>query len=254
MIWGKTYMENIKFKTKYISKYYAENRQHWNEFYLSEKRIMSSSMDRFENAFSVLDVGCACGGLAGALHEKYKIASYCGVDINEEAIAVANKQKKFLPFPQEFRCEDIVKTKDKKEYDIVICLGAADCNVDYDGIVNSCWNRVKEEGSLILSGRFTNEESLYDKEISYQLMENYENGEKAHYVVMNFMEWIDKICILKDLYYIEGYGYYGKPAATTRTPYSEVCFGTMSLQKIQGGGITRMKLEMPMNLLLSKSF
>lgn len=251
---GGMNMENIKFNTKSIAKYYMENRQHWDEFYLSEKRIMSSAMNRFETAFSVLDVGCACGGLAGALYEKYKISSYCGVDINEEAIAVANKQKKSLPFPQEFRCEDIVKTKDKKEYDIVICLGAADCNVDYNGIVNSCWNKVKEEGSLILSGRFTNGESLYDKEVSYQLMEDYDNGEKASYVVMNFLEWVDKICMLKDLYEVEGYGYYGKPAVTVRTLYNEVCFGTMALRKIQGGGIIRMKLDVPMNLFLSKSY
>ena len=59
-------MENIIFKTRNLAKYYTENRQHWDDFYLSEKRIMSSVMDRFENAFSVLDVGCACGGLAGA--------------------------------------------------------------------------------------------------------------------------------------------------------------------------------------------
>lgn len=232
----RTDMENVKFKTKDIAKYYMENRWHWDEFYLSEKRIMSSVMDRFENAFSVLDVGCACGGLAGALHEKYKIASYCGVDINEEAVTVASEQKKNLPFPQEFRCEDIVKSEDKKKYDVVICLGAADCNIDYDGIVNSCWNKVKEDGSLILSGRFTNGESLYDKEVSYQLMENDENGEKANYVVMNFLEWIDKVYMLKDLYGVEGYGYYGKPAVTARTPYNEVCFGTMALQKCVGGG------------------
>ncbi len=244
-------MENIKFETNNLSKYYADNRQHWDEFYLSEKMIMSSTMDRFKNAFSVLDVGCACGGLAEALHEKYKIASYRGVDINKEAIAVANEQKKNLPFPQEFRCEDIVKTEDKREYDVVICLGAADCNVNYDGIVNSCWNRVKEEGSLILSGRFTKGESLYDKEVSYQL--DYDTGEKVNYVVVNFIEWIDKICMLKDLYSVEGYGYYGKPAVTARTHYNEVCYGTMALQKCRGG-IVRAKFDMPMDLFLSKAY
>ena len=142
-------MENIIFKTRNLAKYYTENRQHWDDFYLSEKRIMSSVMDRFENAFSVLDVGCACGGLAGALNEKYKIASYCGVDINEESIMAAEKYKRNLSFPQTYRVEDIVKSKDKKEYDIVICFGAADCNVDYDGIVDGCWKRVKKGGGGI---------------------------------------------------------------------------------------------------------
>lgn len=164
---------------------------------------------------------------------------YCGVDINKPAVLLAQKHKKDLPFKQEFKCEDIVKIDDEREYDMVVCLGEADYdpNEDYDGIVSSAWRRVKPKGTLILSGRYTNLPSVYNIKDSYQLVENDKdkNDDRVPYVVINIFDWIEKIKKLKNLGNITGMGYYGRPVDTVRTMFDEVCFGTMGIQKSAGG-------------------
>lgn len=243
-------MENIIFESEELSKFYSENRHSWDDFYESEKRMLSMVMDQQSRECCVLDVGCACGGLAEALNERYQLSYYRGVDINKQCIDIAKARKADLPFTTEYTFEDIVKSKDQRVYNVVVSLGAADCNVDYDGIVQACWNRVAEDGYLVLSGRFTNDSSLYDTEISYQNICE-KDDEIASYVVMNFTEWVDKVKKMDCVSEVEGYGYYGKPASTVHTIYDEVCFGTMVLHKSVGGGIKRLKLDMPLELLSS---
>ena len=83
--------KNIVYKTDEISKYFSENRISFNAFYQSEKDILKT-INWFPE-ISVLDVGCGCGGLGRALSDEFGIKNYIGIDINSQAIEMANKIK-----------------------------------------------------------------------------------------------------------------------------------------------------------------
>ena len=70
-------MNNIFYKTDEISKFFNHNRIKWDQFYESEKKIINGL--NIDSSETVLDIGCACGGLGLALEEKFNIT----LDIEE---------------------------------------------------------------------------------------------------------------------------------------------------------------------------
>ena len=60
-------VKNIKYKTKHISEYFRTNRIKWDQFYPSEKWIFERIAGVNSKMGKVLDVGCAAGGLGGAM-------------------------------------------------------------------------------------------------------------------------------------------------------------------------------------------
>ena len=81
--------ENIIYKTEEISKYFSKNRTSFNSFYQSEKDILKT-INWFPE-ISVMDVGCGCGGLGQALNHEFGVENYIGIDINAQAIEMAEK-------------------------------------------------------------------------------------------------------------------------------------------------------------------
>ena len=59
-------MRNINYKTEEISNFFKKNRIKWNHLYLSEKKSINYIFNN-SNIKTVLDVGCACGGLGSIL-------------------------------------------------------------------------------------------------------------------------------------------------------------------------------------------
>ena len=94
------------------------------------------------------------------------------------------------------------------------------------------WNLVKEGGSLIISLRLTEQNTIDDIKKSYQFI-NYsgtDSGEIAPYVVLNAEEIIAKFYDL-GIRDIRGYGFYGNPSESAVTPYDKVCFTVFLLTK-----------------------
>ena len=136
-------MKNIKYKSEQISEFYKTNRMNYSEFFLSERTIIESVLNNSDKK-SILDIGCACGGLGKALSEKFNISKYTGVDINKEAIEWAKKNNK-LTIPYQYIDGDILrKTVDKA--DIVFPLSCADWNIETHSIVQKAWEQVNIEG------------------------------------------------------------------------------------------------------------
>ena len=63
--------ENIVYKSEETRDYYNSHRFKWDEFYESEKYIMHESFKMCNKPFTVLDVGCGCGGLGASLENRY---------------------------------------------------------------------------------------------------------------------------------------------------------------------------------------
>src|SRR2546425_712588 len=95
----------MAYKTGQIARFYQTNRVQWEQFYPSERFIFEQVADRFGPPKTVLDAGCAAGGLGRALQERFgTIKAYTGVDINSQVIAAAGQRAESW---QKFICGDV---------------------------------------------------------------------------------------------------------------------------------------------------
>jgi len=243
-------MKNIKYKSKQISEFYRMNRMKYSDFYLSEKNIIESVLQKNDKK-SVLDIGCACGGLGKALSEEFNISSYTGIDINQEAIEWAKKNNK-LNIPHQYIAGDILH-ETVNQADIVFSLSCADWNIETDAIIQKSWEQVKRGGILILSLRLTNKDSINDITKSYQYIDFFEKNdkkEKANYVIFNIKD-IFKIfnSLSPKVSEINAYGYYGSPSQSANVPYDKLLFAVFALKK-DASSECNIKLNFPLDIFL----
>lgn len=230
--------KNIKYKSREILDFYSSSRQHWDEFYPSERWVFEKVFNSEKSINDVLDIGCACGGLGLTLHQRFPITSYTGVDIHKDAIAWAVKNQKFSILTK-FIAGDILKLKLENQYDAVVSLSCADFNIETNAIIRRCWDLVKPDGYFIISLRLTNKKSINDIRKSYQYINfsrNAENPDICNYAVFNF---IDILNLLQGLIQrprtIGVYGYWGKPSPTAVTPFKKLVFAVFYIKKEDSG-------------------
>lgn len=250
---------NIHYKSEAIGNFYSKNRMKWSQFYASEQYIFEKVFAQSDKINTILDVGCACGGLGMALHEKFGIRQYFGIDINTRAIEIAKSKNLIWPMTAKFECADIVDKPSitcNKYFDLVVSLGCADWNTDTIKILNTCWEHTAIGGHFIFSFRLTNGKTLKSIDESYQHVQfdpqdlESEIEEKAPYVVTNVHE------VLKLIYQfnprpnkITAYGYWGKPSAVSVTPYDKIVFSVIAVQK-KNDGPPLAEILLPLDLLI----
>jgi SAM-dependent methyltransferase len=242
---------NIAYKSKQIVEYYSRHRQTWGELYPSEQWVFDRIASEKGDMLDLLDVGCACGGLASALSERFSLRSYTGVDIHQEAIAWARTERRLL-IPTTFIAGDIVQLPPGKPYDVVVSLSCADWNIETERIIAACWERVRAGGYFVISLRLTTEKGINDIKRSYQLIqfgETESEPEIANYVVFNFK---DALLMLRALTpqpeLIGAYGYRGKPSPTAVTPCKELVFAVFFVRKGTGTETPSIKAELHLPL------
>lgn len=241
---------NIAYNSDGFSKFYSLNRHHWDEFYKSERYIMKRYMDVMSKPFSILDVGCGCGGLGEALSEKYHLSMYHGIDINLPNIETARNTLS-LDCPFELTHGDIAEMNEVEKYDFVISFSCIDFNIEVEKMLLSCWTKVREGGRLILSVRLTDKPGVNDIQKSYQpIGVNANVEEMANYVVFNVKDFMETITKLPGLGGVDAYGYWGLPSATAHTPYERLCFSVAGLQKKINEKEPRVMLDLPLDLLI----
>ena len=215
---------NKIYKTNEIAKYFSNNRIKWSQLYRSEQLIIDKADIKSDS--SILDVGCACGGLGLILRDKYGVNNYTGIEINKKAY---NYAKRLYPSGQYFNI-DVLNLKNNQTkiglFDFVFSLSCIDWNVEFNKMLKKIYSYVSEEGKLIISLRLTNKPTISDINNSFQYI-NYSNrqvGEKASYIVLNANDFLDLIAENLDPQSIFGYGYYGPPSSTAITIYDTICF------------------------------
>ena len=218
--------ENLHYSGENLAEFYLSHRREWASLYPSEQRMFELLFEREGKMGSVLDVGCAVGGLGEALHERFGIESYTGVDVNAPSIEAARTISH--NFPSEFHCEDIVEMEGLPAHDVVASLGCADFNCSTVGIVEACWNAVRPGGSFVVSLRLTDGETVNDMEVSSQKItfgkpEGDGPVEVAPYVVMNWREALGLIGRFQPAR-ISSFGIWGTPSETASTPFERVVF------------------------------
>lgn len=244
-------MKNIKYKSDDISEFYKTNRMNYEDFYPSEKIIIESIL-KGESNKTILDIGCACGGLGKALSDNFNISSYTGIDINTQAIEWAKDNNK-LNIPHNYIDDDILKS-DVQKADIVFSLSCADWNIQTDAIIKKSWDCVNDGGYLIMSLRLTKEQSINDVNKSYQYIDFFHNNnkkEKANYTIFNI---IDILKIFNNLTpkpsNIDSYGYYGTPSSTACIPYDKLLFAVFAVKKDKLDLDTKLNLKFPLDIFI----
>ena len=231
---------NIAYHTDAIASYFGANRRQWNQFYPSERWIIERVAEKGKSLGRILDVGCACGGLAVALAERYEVEHFTGIDINQQAIQVASGSRD-ISVPAMFIHGDVTEGNvlGGAVFDTVFNLSCADWNVDFSGILRKSWSHVAPGGVMIISLRLTDGPGERDFLRSYQYIHYGDAGaipaeaEKAAYVVLNVSEALAEISQLEPEH-VTGYGYWGSPSATARTNFSRLVFSVFAIHK--GGG------------------
>ena len=254
---------NIHYKTDAIANFYTQHRVKWNQFYLSEHFIFEKVFAEHRGIRTVLDAGCACGGLGRALHERFGIGHYTGVDINRSSIEQARSEQFDFPVPAQFECADIAERPDvlkHKKYDLVVSLGCADWNTDTNQILKTCWEHTADKGFLVFSFRLTNRKTLNSIEHSYQHVHFDEtqqlkgNEERAPYVVTNIS---DMLRMVHEFHpkpdRLLGYGYWGPPSPMAVLPYEEIVFSVLAVRKGPAGSVTMADLLLPLDLFVERN-
>lgn len=246
-------MKNIHYQTQEISRYFQSNRNHWEDLYPSEQVVIERL--NINGSTSVLDVGCGCAGLYNALTERYKLKSYTGIEINEQAAKIAQ-----ATYPQQQIIHgDILEVSNDaladKSFDCVVSLSCIDWNLRFDEMLEVLWKHVAPGGVLLCTLRLTSEASCLDFSRSFQYINfDYQlEGERAPYFVLNADEALAKLQ-LPNACKISAYGYWGKPSPTAVTPYQQVCFGAYSVRKSSEEAMSQLcefELDLPDGLLNS---
>ncbi len=140
---------NIEYQTDQITHYFKENRVTWDQFYESE-RVIISQLKLTKNS-KILDIGCGCGGLGLALLDQFEVENYSGVEINSFAAERARKMNS----KAQIYCGDILKLSKnilhEKQFDVVFSLSCMDWNVQFDDMLASAWEFVQSGGGEISS-------------------------------------------------------------------------------------------------------
>lgn len=235
--------KNIAYQTEELRRFFETNRVKWDQFYESEKKIISNlNLDSYSE---ILDIGCGCGGLGLALKEKFGVKKYTGVDINSivtDAAKMMNPEASILNDD----ILDLVGSNDlKKEYDIAFSLSCVDWNMRFSDMLEAAWNFVKPGGYFISTFRLTLDQGCCDLKRSYQYI-NYEGfleGEIAAYVVLNAKDIFEQ-CKSFQPSEINAYGYWGKPSSTAITPYEKLCFVAFSIRKAPKEGFQELRFNL----------
>ena len=109
-----TAQKNIVYKTDGIAKFFDGHRDKWEDFYLSEKWAFERIALSDGGFGRVLDAGCAVGGLGLTLSKRFQVDEYFGVDINQQAIELAQKRCDQYPMATCFECADILAMESLK--------------------------------------------------------------------------------------------------------------------------------------------
>jgi 2-polyprenyl-3-methyl-5-hydroxy-6-metoxy-1,4-benzoquinol methylase len=138
-------------------KFFSSERQKQEDLYLGEKFFLSKVL--FEHC-SILDIGCAQGGLYKILKSYLKSFNYTGIDSSEKMISKAKKKYPKANF-------HLIKNNDfkklKKKYNIVIIYGVLHLTSEWKQILINSKNLFKN--FLIFDLRETNLKTI-DNNIS----------------------------------------------------------------------------------------
>lgn len=209
--------------------YYETHRNTTKEVYPSEWFFLK---DVLREGLSVLDVGCAAGGLASILAEHVKAFTYTGLDISEQMIARARKthpQHAFHTIP----AADLSVLGDAK-YDLVVCFGVLHLSAQWRELVSASWARTKK--TFLLDLREGHGPTIEDPKVSYFRVDHLLGTGKAEtevlpYNVINSADARRTLIERCPEARLHHFGYLGPPTGAAVTPATHILMNTYRLER-----------------------
>ena len=226
------------FNTSYFKEYYSGYRDKIEDLFPSETYFLNSLVERSE---TILDVGCANGGMFEIINSINKEVQYCGVDIAAELIDIAKKK-----YPKvDFRKEDGISLSfEDNSFDSVVSFGTTVHDQDYKNLITECY-RISRRGLLFDMRLVPSLPSLNDISKGYVIDDS---GPKYAYNIANATEFLT---FLKGLNprpaKISIYGYWGSANEFTHLPqgYEKLCMCGIFLEKDIESTQTTIGIEVP---------
>ena len=148
----KKFMENdadsrtqaVAYSTPEIARYFRAHRIKWEELYESERTMLRRLSPGA--GMRVLDVGCGCGGLGLILADQFGATDYTGVEINQEAVKVAQEMNARAHFWHADFLTFSSAEVPEENYDLVVSLSCIDWNVGFDIALPKAYRYVRPGG------------------------------------------------------------------------------------------------------------
>lgn len=221
-------MKNRNYKkSKLNSEIYSKWRTNYDEFWDSEKYFFDKVIKVTPN-MSILDVGCACGGLGAALRDKFLIndsIDYTGIDPDSIAIKYGKKSFPYLKlfegyFPEDMPCN--------KKYDLVIMMAWFAQVPEWKKMLKDLVKRSSKFVNIALNFRMEGP-TVIDRDTSYFYY--LDTQERVHEITHNIYEFVNFCCIkelgVKKIYF---YGYHPQKNSGAST----ACRPLARSEQIQG--------------------
>ncbi len=202
--------------------FFSSERQKKEDLYLGEKFFLSKIL--FEHC-SILDIGCAQGGLYRILKSYLKSFNYTGIDNSEKMIIKAKKKYPKANF-------HLIKNNNfrnlKKKYDIVIIYGVLHLTSEWKKILINSKNLFKN--FLIFDLRETNLKTIDNDITKSYLSFNHKKKIKIPYNIINSNE---ATIFLKKKFHsnIYKFSYFGKISNFAKSKIKHVEFTNYCISK-----------------------
>lgn len=210
----------------------------WVEFYESRRTatadIYPSEWFFLKNllaeGISVLDVGCALGGLSSVMTEHLTRFEYTGVDISQSMVERA-KQKH--PNHSFYVIEEAdLSILSNKRFDLVVCLGVLHLSKKWRELIAAAWNRADV---LLIDLRETPDATCEDEAISYYEMDGLPGTAGSARLPYNIINSGEALRTLMELCVgatgLCHYGYLSGVSAAAVTPIKAVMMNTYQIDK-----------------------
>jgi SAM-dependent methyltransferase len=213
-----------------ILNFFEKKRLTTSEIYPSEWFFLK---DKIKDNISMLDIGCAKGGMANVLAENLNVFDYIGVDINPQMIAAAKARHPRHTFHQ-IKEEDYSILKNQ-QFDLVLCLGILHLHETWRNTIKEAWRHTKN--CLILDLRETHLPSIENKSIAYFKMdfENVDNPTTDFILPYNIINSGESLTIINEICHdasrIAHYGYTQALSGLTVSPIKTVMANVYCIER-----------------------
>jgi len=229
------------------------------EFYESERYFLNN--DILKPNMTILDIGCASGGLGNAITESIESrVNYLGIDVDEKAIKLGEEKFPKLNLINQSYPEGI---KDKK-FDMIIVFNLFEQITNWKEFLQSLVDHSNKFINIGLTLRMSGS-TVIDKDISYGYY--FDSGIRVNKIIHNIYELIN-FCCLEEMRVkkISFYGYHiDRPASIASDfrplPQKEQIRGNLLLElfekgrnKKRAGGFPNTETLKKMNLELEYIF
>ena len=208
--------------------FYETRRGTTQDIYPSEWLFLK---DLLVEGISVLDIGCAVGGLASVLSEHLMRFDYTGVDLSKDIIERAKQKHPHHRFRVVGEA-DLSVLADAR-YDLVVCLGVLHVNRRWRELIAAGWARTEQ--CFLFDLRETSGATVEDETVSYFSVDTLLQTSVPARLPYNIINTAEALRTLVDLCAgatgIQHYGYLADASPAAVTPTKQVFMNTYRIDK-----------------------